>query len=345
MTVSARLLDWYDRSHRPMPWRVPPDLIKQGVRPDPYRVWLSEIMLQQTTVATVTDYFVKFTLLWPTVQQLSDALEEDILKAWAGLGYYSRARNLKKCAGQVVHMHGGRFPETAVELQKLPGIGPYTAAAIAAIAFSEPVPVVDGNVERVVSRMRRISTPPALAKRQISSEVARLIPLGRPGDFAQAMMDLGATICTPRNPSCTVCPVSYACGAHLVGNPQAYPVKVLRKAAPRRVGAVFVATNSKGEVLLRKRRNTGLLAGMSEAPTTNWSAQIDGATGPEAAPISADWRRCGSVRHVFTHFELELVVFHAEIDRSPPDGHWWSADHGAEALPTLMKKAISAALA
>jgi A/G-specific adenine glycosylase len=328
-----------------MPWRTAPADIKRGMRPDPYRVWLSEVMLQQTTVATVAAYFIKFTTLWPTVMHLAAASEEDVLKAWAGLGYYSRARNLKRCADIVARDHGGTFPETAAQLQTLPGIGPYTAAAIAAIAFNKNVPVVDGNIERVVTRLFEIQQPLPQAKPAITERVAKLTPPDRPGDFAQAMMDLGATICTPRKPSCMICPLQSDCGAAQSGNPEIYPFKSPKKAKPKRVGAAFVAVNPEKKVLLRKRKNSGLLAGMSEAPASAWTANQDGETGIGAAPFKAAWMRCGAVRHVFTHFELELTVYRADLSISPPPGHWWSGDYRAEALPTLMKKVIEAALA
>jgi A/G-specific adenine glycosylase len=320
-----------------MPWRISPADIKRGERPDPYRVWLSEVMLQQTTVATVAAYFVKFTTLWPNVTDLASASEEEVLKAWAGLGYYSRARNLKRCADIVARDHGGKFPQTAAELQSLPGIGPYTAAAIASIAFNENVPVVDGNIERVTTRLFEILQPLPQAKPFITKRVAGLTPPARPGDFAQAMMDLGATICTPRRPSCMICPLSSDCGAAKSGNPENYPFKNPKKAKPKRVGSAFVALNG-------RREDKGLLAGMSETPTSAWTANMDGATCMEAAPFKADWMRCGAVRHVFTHFELELAVYRADTDISAPPGHWWSGNFRAEALPTLMKKVIEAAL-
>jgi A/G-specific adenine glycosylase len=344
LALSDKLLAWYDASHRTMPWRTSPADIKRGERPDPYRVWLSEVMLQQTTVATVAAYFNKFTAFWPTVGELAAASEEDVLKAWAGLGYYSRARNLKKCADIVARGHGGRFPQTAASLQALPGIGPYTAAAIASIAFNENVAVVDGNIERVVTRLFNIKQPLPQAKPAITKRVAKLTPPARPGDFAQAMMDLGATICTPRKPSCMICPLRGHCGAAKTGNPEIYPFKSPKKTKPKRAGAAFVAIGPGREILLRKRADSGLLAGMSEAPSSAWTANLDGATGVEAAPFNADWRRCGAVRHVFTHFELELTVYRADTNISPPPGHWWSLDYLTEALPTLMKKVIEAAL-
>jgi A/G-specific adenine glycosylase len=344
LTITDKLLAWYDASHRTMPWRISPADIKRGVRPDPYRVWLSEVMLQQTTVATVAAYFIKFTTLWPTVMALAAASEEDVLKAWAGLGYYSRARNLKRCADTIALERGGKFPESAAGLQKLPGIGPYTAAAIAAIAFNENAPVVDGNIERVVTRLFEIQQSVPQSKPAVTERVSKLTPAARPGDFAQAMMDLGATICTPRKPSCMICPLQGDCWASKTGNPEIYPFKSPKKAKPKRVGAAFVAVNAAGEVLLRKRPDSGLLAGMSEAPTSAWTASLDGETGIETAPFGAGWRCCGAVRHVFTHFELELEVYRAETDLATPDGYWWSPDYKAEALPTLMKKVIETAI-
>jgi A/G-specific adenine glycosylase len=343
LAISDKLLAWYDASHRTMPWRTSPADIKRGKRPDPYRVWLSEVMLQQTTVATVAAYFIKFTSLWPTVTDLSAASEEDVLKAWAGLGYYSRARNLKKCADIIARDHGGKFPQTAAELQSLPGIGTYTAAAIASIAFDENVPVVDGNIERVVTRLFEIQQPLPRAKPAITERIATLTARDRPGDFAQAMMDLGATICTPRKPSCMICPLQKDCRASKTGNPEVYPFKSPKKAKPKRVGAAYVAVGPERKVLLRKRADSGLLAGMSEAPTSAWSANADGETGPSAAPFKAAWSQCGAVRHVFTHFELELTVYRADANISAPPGHWWSPDYKAEALPTLMKKVIELA--
>ena len=327
-----------------MPWRVPPERIKAGEKPDPYRVWLSEIMLQQTTVATVSDYFVRFIALWPTLADLAAASEEEVLKAWAGLGYYSRARNLKKCADTLVRLHDGTFPNNAAALQKLPGIGSYTAAAIAAIAFNERAPVIDGNIERVIARYREIKHVFPKAKSFVLEWVSAFTPSDRPGDFAQAMMDLGATICTPRNPSCPICPLHADCWAYNSGDPEAFPYRTLKRTKPKRIGAAFVVTNSKGEVLLKKRGESGLLAGMSEVPTTTWTANSDGSSGKDAAPFPAKWKECGSVRHVFTHFELELMIYRAAIDMPAPEGHWWSLNYNSEALPTLMKKVIETAL-
>jgi len=341
---AVALLDWYDRHHRDLPWRIAPAALRAGTRPDPYRVWLSEIMLQQTTVQAVKPYFAAFLGKWPDVAALAAADTEDVMKAWAGLGYYSRARNLKKCALAVVEDHGGTFPSTEAELRKLPGIGPYTAAAIASIAFGEAAPVVDGNVERVVTRFAAIETPLPDAKPEIRQFVADRLDPARPGDFAQAMMDLGATICTPRRPACVLCPLRGGCAAIRSGDPERFPLKPPKAQKPRRRGAVFVAIRRDGAVLLRKRPEKGLLGGMSEPPTTGWTSRIDGETGADAAPFRALWKQVGSVEHVFTHFELELTVYRGYVDAAPLPGHWWSKNVTGEALPNLMRKAIEVAL-
>ncbi len=345
--IADKLLGWYDRHHRELPWRVPPSALAKGERPDPYRVWLSEVMLQQTTVEAVKPYFRAFTERWPDVSALAAADPDDIMKAWAGLGYYSRARNLRKCAETVVTEHGGRFPDTVEGLLTLPGIGAYTAAAIAAIAFDRPAAVVDGNVERVIARLQAIETPLPEAKAAIRLAVEALAPDKRPGDFAQAMMDLGATICTPRRPSCMICPLNESCQALAQGDPERFPVRAAKAERPQRVGAAFVAVREDGAVLLRKRKEEGLLGGMAEVPGTDWTARRDGDTSAEAAPFPAEWRFCGRVQHVFTHFALDLRVFRADVGDMPaPAGHWWAAVHAinGEALPTVMKKAIDAAI-
>lgn len=345
--IATKLLAWYDRHHRDLPWRTPPTALASGERPDPYRVWLSEVMLQQTTVEAVKPYFRAFTSRWPTVAALSAAEPDDVMKAWAGLGYYSRARNLRKCAEIVAGELGGRFPDTVEGLAALPGIGAYTSAAIAAIAFDRPAAVVDGNVERVVSRLDAIEAPLPDARLAIRSKVGSLVPERRPGDFAQAMMDLGATVCTPKRPSCMICPVNQDCRALALGDPELFPVRVAKAERPRRAGAAFVVVRSDGAILLRKREETGLLGGMAEVPGTGWTARRDGGTGASAAPFPADWRFCGRVAHVFTHFELDLAVFRADVvTLAAPPGHWWVAgdDIQGEALPTVMKKAIEAAI-
>jgi A/G-specific adenine glycosylase len=254
---STKLLHWYDRHHRVLPWRIGPAEQASGVKPDPYRVWLSEIMLQQTTVEAVKSYFTKFVERWPSVQAMAKASEDDILRAWAGLGYYSRARNLKKCADAVASQHNGRFPDNAIALKELPGIGDYTSAAIAAIAFGEAAAVVDGNVERVISRLYTIDTPLPAAKTEIRALMGQLTPSDRPGDFAQAMMDLGATICTPRRPACAICPLNDDCSALKLRDPEEFPVKAPKAEKPVRIGAAFVAIAGDGSILLRKRKGEG----------------------------------------------------------------------------------------
>ena len=346
-TIATLLLDWYDVHHRELPWRTVPSDLKRGVKPDPYRVWLSEIMLQQTTVEAVKPYFRAFLDKWPDVGSLAAAETEDVMKAWAGLGYYSRARNLKICAETVARLRGGQFPDNEDGLRALPGIGPYTAAAIASIAFDRPAAVVDGNVERVVTRLFSIATPLPQAKGEIRAHVERMLAAARPGDFAQAMMDLGATICTPRRPRCMLCPLRQDCSAVVSGDPEFYPVKPAKAERPQRRGAAFVAVRGDGAVLLRKRAGKGLLGGMTEVPTTDWTSRVDGATGADSAPFAANWQCAGTISHVFTHFALDLDVFRAKAtSNQAPDGHFWSAaaDLAGEALPSVMKKVIEAAI-
>jgi A/G-specific adenine glycosylase len=344
-TIADRLLAWYDAHHRDLPWRIPPAALRAGQRPDPYRVWLSEIMLQQTTVEAVKPFFAAFTAVWPDVGALAAAPAEEVMRAWAGLGYYSRARNLMACAGQVAAA-GGAFPDTEAGLQALPGIGPYTAAAIAAIAFGRPAAVVDGNVERVISRLFAIATPLPASKPQIRAALEPLVPRLRPGDFAQATMDLGATVCTPRRPRCMLCPLRGDCRALANGDPELLPVKAPKAERPQRRGVAYVAVRPDGAILMRTRAGKGLLGGMTEVPNAGWSERT--ATTAEAAPpIPARWRRAGSITHVFTHFALFLDVFHGEAgDVLAPAGHRWVAPRSvpAEALPTVMKKAIEAAV-
>ncbi len=345
--TAATLLAWYDRHCRDLPWRTPPQALAAGRKPDPYHVWLSEIMLQQTTVAAVKPYFLAFTRRWPDVIALADAGQDEILRAWAGLGYYSRARNLHKCAQVLREDHNGAFPRTEAGLKSLPGVGDYTAAAIAAIAFGVPAVVIDGNVERVITRFRAIDTALPAAKPEIRAFLATILPAERPGDFAQAMMDLGATICTPKRPACIVCPLKDECRVLRTGDPELFPVKAARQPKPKRRGAAFVARQPDGAVLLRKRAEKGLLAGMSEVPTTDWSACTDGSQSAADAPFDAEWKVAGSITHVFTHFELELTVYVTHLQpRAAPAGHWWSAprDIHSEALPTVMKKVIEAAV-
>ncbi len=345
--VSERLLSWYDRHARTLPWRVSPADRAKGVRPEPYRVWLSEVMLQQTTVAAVKSYFAIFTDRWPDVQALAAASDDEVMAAWAGLGYYARARNLLACAREVSFHRNGRFPETAEMLRGLPGIGDYTSAAIAAIAFDEPAPVVDGNIERVTSRLHAIETPLPAARKAIRDFVGRMTPHHRAGDFAQAMMDLGATICTPRNPSCILCPISEGCIARKENRQEEFPRKAAKKPKRLRRGAAFVArSRMDGAVLLRRRPPSGMLGGMTEPFTTGWSAKTDGATGADAAPFPADWGYVGEVAHGFTHFDLALEVWTARINPHEAQGGWWVdiEDLSSAGLPTLMHKAVKLAL-
>ncbi len=340
------LLAWYDRHHRELPWRVSPSAARAGRRPDPYHVWLSEVMLQQTTVQAVKPYFAKFLALWPKVTDLASAPAEEVMAAWAGLGYYARARNLKKCAEAVAAAHDGVFPDTEEGLRDLPGIGDYTAAAVAAIAFDRPAAVMDGNVERVVSRLFAIDDPLPASKPAMKAKVRLLTPQARPGDFAQAMMDLGATICTPKRPACALCPFRDDCLALAAHDPEKFPVKAARKDKPVRVGAAFVAVSDSGDVLLRRRSETGLLGGMTEVPTTPWTARIDGGTTAEHAPFAGEWQACGAITHVFTHFELRLSVYRLAVPPGEEPPGWWVPVEalGAEALPTVMKKVITQAI-
>jgi A/G-specific adenine glycosylase len=300
-------------------------------------------MLQQTTVNAVAPYYAKFLRLWPTVSHLAAAPQEEVMRAWAGLGYYARARNLKACADTVMRDHHGRFPQTAVELERLPGVGAYTAAAIAAIAFDEPAPVVDGNIERVIARLFAIAEPLAEAKASIREHQASLTPDQRAGDYAQAMMDLGATICTAVRPACSLCPLSDACAARASGSPEAYPAKARKTARPTRYGTAYVAVRKDGAVLLRRRPQKGLLGGMVEVPGSEWSPEMN----ETAPPFEAAWRDAGKIVHVFTHFRLELSVQTAEVDVQAPARRntWWASpsELPGEALPSVMKKAIEAA--
>jgi len=348
----AALLAWYDRHARKLPWRVGPRERARGVQPDPYRVWLSEVMLQQTTVAVVKSYFETFVSRWPTVAALAAAPREEVMKAWAGLGYYARARNLHACAVEVATKHGGRFPEASADLLDLPGVGAYTAAAIAAIASDEPVPVVDGNIERVVARLFAIETPLPEAKPAIREHQARLTPRQRAGDYAQAMMDLGASLCTPKRPACSLCPLSADCAAHAAGNEELFPIRPAKPERPTRVGAAFVAVRDDGAILLRRRDDVGLLGGMAEVPGTDWLPEfaVFGVFNARSnAPFKAEWERLDrSVIHVFTHFRLELAVFRAHVSSPcrPPPECWWAPPQSlpGEALPSVMKKAIEAAV-
>lgn len=303
-------------------------------------------MLQQTTVQAVKSYFDKFLKRWPSVEDLAAAETDDVMAAWAGLGYYARARNLKKCAETIARDHGGIFPDTFEGLKALPGIGDYTAAAIAAIAFDRPEAVVDGNVERVMTRFYAIETPLPSAKTEVRAKTKTVTPLDRPGDFAQAMMDLGATTCTPKRPACVLCPLHEDCRALAGDDPQRFPVKLPKAKRPVRVGAAFVAETEDGKILVRTRAQSGLLGGMAEVPTTGWTSRKDGETGANAAPFAAEWQRAGDVTHVFTHFELRLTVWHAKTPIQAVSGGRWEPieELGEKALPSVMKKAISEAI-
>ena len=333
------LLAWYDRSRRSLPWRAEP-----GERADPYAVWLSEIMLQQTTVQAAKPYYLRFLHVWPTVGDLAAAPVEDVMKEWAGLGYYSRARNLHACAKSVAADLGGVFPGDEAGLRALPGIGPYTSAAIAAIAFGQRAVVVDGNVERVVARLFSISEAMPAAKPLIRDRADEMTPNERAGDFAQAMMDLGATICTPRKPACAICPLMDLCTARVNGEQERFPVRAPKVERPRRFGAIFYARRVDGCVLVRTRPPKGLLGGMSEFPGAPWSVDFDMKTARELAPLTARWRRlAGEVEHVFTHFALSLVVFRADVaaHMDAPEGCRWRLEdklEQMEALPSVMLK-------
>lgn len=341
--MAQRLLAWYDRHRRSLPWRATP-----GRAADPYHVWLSEIMLQQTTVPAVKPYYETFLKRWPTIEDLARAEIHDVMAAWAGLGYYARARNLHKCAAIVTERHGGRFPDTEQALRELPGIGRYTAGAIAAIAFDRPATILDGNVERVVSRLHRVQTPLPGAKPELWELAGALTPAERPGDYAQAIMDLGATICTPQKPACSLCPWSAACAAFAAGDQERYPRKAPKAERPQRYGVAFWIVNEKGEVALRRRPPRGLLGGMLEPPGTDWGERKPGTDAAlRSAPLAAEWRWSeGIVRHVFTHFALELRVASATVRGRPlSDAEWVPIDRlGTAALPSVMRKVARLAL-
>jgi A/G-specific adenine glycosylase len=341
--LRRRLLAWYDREQRRLPWRAPP-----GLRPDPYGVWLSEIMLQQTTVAAVRPYFEAFVARWPRLGDLAAASLDDVLVAWQGLGYYARARRLHACARWLSETRDGVFPDSEDELRRLPGVGAYTAAAIAAIAFDRRATPVDGNVARVVARLHAVTTPLPQARDEIAVLAGALTPSARPGDFAQAMMDLGATVCLPRRPRCDACPWRTACRALGAGDPEAFPVAAPKRPRPLRHGVAFWIERADGTVLLRRRPETGLLGGMMEVPTTAWRERPwPLAEALAAAPAAAEWRPLpGVVDHVFTHFRLTLSVAAARVDdvAIDGDGSWCAIDDlGGRALPTVMRKVVTLA--
>ncbi|WP_380874907.1 A/G-specific adenine glycosylase [Sphingomonas sp. DBB INV C78] len=335
VAIPEMLLAWYDRSARRLPWRAPP-----GTPPtDPYRVWLSEVMLQQTTVAAVGRYFAEFTRRWPTVGALAAAADEDVMSAWAGLGYYARARNLIACA-RAVAAAGGRFPDTEAGLRALPGVGDYTAAAVAAIAFGRRAVVVDANVERVVARLFAIDTPLPGGKSRIREGADSITPDARAGDFAQAMMDLGATICTPKRPACAICPIREHCAGFALGDPERLPVKAAKAARPTRKGTAFWL-ESDGHVLLVRRPDKGMLGGMRALPSGPWTDEEPGLVG---APATSNWQEVGNVAHIFTHFALDLSVRSSTAHDRSAEGEWWPIDRINDAgLPTLFAKAAAVA--
>ncbi|MBK1634233.1 A/G-specific adenine glycosylase [Rhodovulum adriaticum] len=341
--MSTALLAWYDRHARDLPWRVGPAARAAGVQPDPYAVWLSEVMLQQTTVAAVRDYFHRFTTRWPDVAALAGAEDAAVMGEWAGLGYYARARNLLKCARVVAGEMGGRFPDTREGLLALPGIGPYTAAAIAAIAFDRAETVVDGNVERVMARLFAVQTPLPPAKPELTALAARLTPARRPGDYAQAVMDLGATICTPKSPACGICPLRAPCAARQQGIAADLPRKQPKKPKPTRHGIAYVGRRADGAWLLERRPDRGLLGGMLGWPGTDWREDPPA----EAPPAAVEWRDTGAeVRHTFTHFHLRLSVRVAQLpaDCTPARGAFLQpGDFRPSDLPTVMRKAFDIA--
>ncbi len=340
----AVLLVWYDRHRRHLPWRAAP-----GETADPYRVWLSEIMLQQTTVKAVAPYYERFLARWPAVKDLAAAKLDDVLRLWAGLGYYARARNLHACAIAVAKQHGGIFPSDEKALLALPGIGAYTAAAISAIAFGNKATPIDGNIERVIARLFAIEDALPASKPQIRTHAEKLTPDKRAGDFAQAMMDLGATLCSPKRPACSLCPWTGACTAQTRGDAETFPRKAPKVEGKLRRGAAFVVLRADGAILLRTRPEKGLLGGMSEVPTTEWTNGFVLRAASDAAPLPAQWRKLpGVVTHTFTHFPLELSVYRASVPkktRAPKGARWIPvAEVAGEALPNVMRKVIAHAL-
>jgi A/G-specific adenine glycosylase len=339
---AAEVLVWWDRHRRDLPWRAGP-----GETADPYKVWLSEIMLQQTTVAAVKPYFAAFLARWPDVILLAQAPGEEVMRAWAGLGYYSRARNLHACAKIIVAKSGGAFPTTEAALRELPGIGPYTAAAIAAIAFGQRTAAIDGNVTRIIARLHAIETPLPAANSEIKARAQDMVPFDRPGDFAQAMMDLGAMICSPKRPSCGVCPVRDVCLGRVSGRAEELPRKAPRPLRPTRRGAAFFVRRGDGAVLVRTRPDKGLLGGMVELPGTEWATDFNAARAIKQAPIAASYRKLDQqITHAFSHFALQLDIHVADVasEFSAPESCRFVAacDLDGEAFPSVMRKVIAA---
>ncbi|MBS0410405.1 MAG: A/G-specific adenine glycosylase [Proteobacteria bacterium] len=332
----ARLLAWYDANARALPWRVGPAERRAGRRPDPYAVWLSEVMLQQTTVPHATPYFLAFTRRWPTVADLAAEDDAAVMAAWAGLGYYARARNLLACARAVAEAHAGVFPATEAGLRDLPGVGAYTAAAVAAIAFDEATNVVDGNIERVMARLHAVETPLPGAKPELKALAEAYVTGQRPGDWAQALMDLGATICRPKAPLCERCPIAEMCQARALGAPETWPRKTRKADRPRRHGVAYVIRRA-GEVALVRRPPKGLLGGMLALPTGDWTVDP-----PSLAP--GDWRDLGEIDHVFTHFALTLRVMESETAAPPADSSWLKIAEAEAAMPSVFAKALRLSL-
>jgi A/G-specific adenine glycosylase len=341
MTMRARLFAWYDANARRLPWRVGPG---QPAKPDPYRVWLSEIMLQQTSVAHATSYFLTFTRRWPTVADLAAAKDGDLMAAWAGLGYYARARNLLACARVVVRDFGGVFPESEEALRALPGVGPYTAAAIAAIAFDRPATVADANVERVMARVFAVEAALPAAKPELKRLAGEVTPKTRPGDWAQALMDLGALVCRPKAPLCERCPIAADCQARARGDPEAYPRRTDKPRRPHRHGVAYVMTRG-AQVALVRRPPKGLLGGMLALPTTVWRAQPWSADeAVDCAPAPAAWRPAGAIEHVFTHFSLTLDVYRCVAPAGGAAFIWTGRDEALASTPSVFRKALAAAV-
>ncbi len=344
--LRSDLLAWYDKNARDLPWRVRPQARAAGQRADPYRVWLSEVMLQQTTVPHATPYFLKFAARWPTVSDLAAEADGEVMAAWAGLGYYARARNLLACARAVAGEHGGVFPDNEAALRALPGLGPYTAAAVAAIAFDEATNVVDGNVERVMARLFAVDAPLPDAKPELKALAGGLVRDARPGDWAQALMDLGATVCRPKQPLCERCPVASQCAARAKGSPETYPRRTAKAERPHRFGVAYVLTRG-DEVALVRRPPKGLLGGMLALPTSDWrAARWSEAEALAAAPAQAAWRGVGEVEHGFTHFTLTLQLLRAQdpADGGPAEGVIWSPRRDLDGLPSVFLKAARAGL-